>query len=289
VKIGHVGGLERWRKAVAVLGLAALAFAALAQTAAAQDRPSVPHWFWGRGYHSDNGATVRFVDPDGVVVPGVITTVVNGEWALTPSQSQTNTGRIEIIGSSGTRTTELLTLKLGGQQQITADQFTATSDGGTTDSGTTDSGTGAGAGSSTGSDSGTSGGATTSTPVDTSGGTVEMRIRARTAPDGRLEFGVQVRGQEMQFPSRRYFPRTIADNLINQWFESSVITLAEGFTGKIIARRLPSGGTEFGYRVEGRDDYLPRLNTFPAVYPTHNRWLSSHTTSVTWLMIEPPR
>ena len=284
MKIGHVGGLERWRKAVAVLGLAALAFAALAQTAAAQDRPSVPHWFWGRGYHSDNGATVRFVDPDGVVVPGVITTVVNGEWALTPSQSQTNTGRIEIIGSSGTRTTELLTLKLGGQQQITADQFTATSDGGTTDSGT-----GAGAGSSTSSDGGTSGGATTSTPVDTSGGTVEMRIRARTAPDGRLEFGVQVRGQEMQFPSRRYFPRTIADNLINQWFESSVITLAEGFTGKIIARRLPSGGTEFGYRVEGRDDYLPRLNTFPAVYPTHNRWLSSHTTSVTWLMIEPPR
>lgn len=287
MKIGHVGGLEQWRKAVAVLGLAALAFAALAQTAAAQDRPSVPHWFWGRGYHSDNGATVRFVDADGVVVPGVITTVVNGEWALTPSQSQTNTGRIQIIGSSGTRTTALLTLKLGGQQQITSDQFTATSagDGGTTDSGATDSGTGATGGSGT---TAPSGGATTA-PVDTSGGTVEMRIRARTAPDGRLEFGIQVRDQEMQFPTRRYFPRTIADNLINQWFESSVITLADGFTGKIIARRLPAGGTEFGFRVEGRDDYLPRLNTFPAVYPTHNRWLSSHTSSQTWLMIEPPR
>lgn len=282
MKIGHVGGLEQWRKAVAVLGLAALAFAALAQTAAAQDRPSVPHWFWGRGYHSDNGATVRFVDANGVVVPGVITTVVEGEWALTPSQSQTNTGRIEIIGSSGTRTTALLTLKLGGQQQITSDQFTATSAG---DGGTTDSGTGATSGSGT---TTPSGGATTA-PVDTSGGTVEMRIRARTAPDGRLEFGIQVRDQEMQFPTRRYFPRTIADNLINQWFESSVITLADGFTGKIIARRLPAGGTEFGFRVEGRDDYLPRLNTFPAVYPTHNRWLSSHTSSQTWLMIEPPR
>lgn len=282
MKIGHVGGLEQWRKAVAVLGLAALAFAALAQTAAAQDRPSVPHWFWGRGYHSDNGATVRFVDADGVVVPGVITTVVEGEWSLTPSQSQTNTGRIEIIGSSGTRTTALLTLKLGGQQQITSDQFTATSAG---DGGTTDSGTGATSGSAT---TTPSGGATTA-PVDTSGGTVEMRIRARTAPDGRLEFGIQVRDQEMQFPTRRYFPRTIADNLINQWFESSVITLTDGFTGKIIARRLPAGGTEFGFRVEGRDDYLPRLNTFPAVYPTHNRWLSSHTSSQTWLMIEPPR
>ena len=285
MKIGNVGGLRRWRNAAVLLGLAALAFAMLSQTAGAQDRQEgPPHWFWGRDFHSDNGATVRFVDADGMPVAGAVATIANGEWAVTPSLSQAPNGRVEIIGSSGTRQTEMLTLRVAGMTRLTADQFTAVSSGGTT--GSDAGGDSADAGADGGSDAGSG---ATAPPVDTSGGTVEMRIRARTAPDGRLEFGIQVRDQEMQFPQRRYFPRTIPDNLINRWFESTVITLADGFSGKIIARRAASGGTEFGFRVEGRDDYLPRLNTFPATYPTHNRWLSSHTTSQTWLMIEPPR
>ena len=281
MKIGNVGGLRRWRNAAALLGLAALAFAALAHTAGAQNQQSgPPHWFWGRDFHSDNGATVRFVDAEGMPVAGAVTTITNGEWAVTPSLEDATSGRLEIIGSSGTRQTEMLTLRVAGMTRLTPDQFSAVSGGGTTGAGTTTGGTDS---------AGDTGSGATAPPVDTSGGTVEMRIRARTAPDGRLEFGIQVRDQEMQFPQRRYFPRTIPDNQVNRWFESTVITLADGFSGKIIARRQPGGATEFGFRVEGREDYLPRLNTFPAVYPTHNRWLSSHTTSQTWLMIEPPR
>lgn len=288
MKIGNLGGLKRWRNAAALLGLAALAFAALAQTAGAQNRQEgPPHWFWGRDFHSDNGATVRFVGADGMPVAGAVYTIANGEWAVTPSLSQAATGRVQIIGSSGTRQTEVQTLRVAGMTQLTPDQFTAVSSDSGADEGA-DDGAGTGSGATPGADDGSDDDAAPP-PVDTSGGTVETRIRARTAPDGRLEFGIQVRDQEMQFPQRRYFPQTIPANLINRWFESNAITLADGFSGKIIARRLPSGGTEFGFRVEGRDDYLPRLNTFPAVYPTHNRWLSSHTASQTWLMIEPPR
>ena len=108
-------------------------------------------------------------------------------------------------------------------------------------------------------------------PQTTVANTLSLRIIARMLDDGRIEFGVRdATGVEI-LPDQRVFPITA---IANRWLHSSVIDFGNGFSGRIIARRLADGRTEFGFRVPGDEDVLPARRYFP-INPGHDRWLVS--------------
>ena len=108
-------------------------------------------------------------------------------------------------------------------------------------------------------------------PQTTVGNTLSLRIVARLLDDGRVEFGVRDAAGVEILPDQRVFP---AAAIANRWLHSSVIDFGDGFSGRIIARRLSDGRTEFGFRVLGYDDALPSRRYFP-ISPGHDRWLVS--------------
>ncbi len=101
--------------------------------------------------------------------------------------------------------------------------------------------------------------------------TLSLRIIARLLEDGRIEFGLRDHAGLEILPERRLFP---TNALPQRWLHSSVIELSGGVRGRIIARRLEGGNTEFGFRVSGYDDFLPEQRYFP-LDPGHERWLRS--------------
>ncbi len=106
---------------------------------------------------------------------------------------------------------------------------------------------------------------------------VEARIIARRADDGRIEFGMRV-DQKNALPQRRFFPATGPNH--GRWLESAELELEDGYLGQIIARRADDGRVEFGFRVEGHEDILPRARFFPSEGPDHNRWLRSSVSPI---------
>ena len=121
-------------------------------------------------------------------------------------------------------------------------------------------------------------------------GQAEVRIVARTAPNGRVEFGFQQRQPddswgERQLPSRRLFPVSTA---LGRWLQSSPLTLSVASTDvevRIVARTAPHDRVEFGFQQRQPDDswgerQLPSRRLFP-VSTALGRWLQSSPLTVT--------
>lgn len=108
---------------------------------------------------------------------------------------------------------------------------------------------------------------------------VEIEIIARLRPSGRIEFGVRVAGsREELFPARRFLP---ADPPTGRWLRSTPVSVDEIPVGSIIARRLSSERTEFGFRPDWdvHDDLFPQHRFFPSDAEV-DRWLRSSVISV---------
>ena len=261
---------RRGLQLLAAAGLAALLFALLAPSTGAQTPPP-PHWLYGQGYHSDNGATVRFVSSDGSEITRA--TIANGEWSLFPSQRQATSGRVELVSATSTRTTVAFDVEQGTLKNITPSEFTVVQtpepapepepEEEEEETETTTS---------------------TGTTAPSTGSTQTARIVARVSDNpgrvGRLEFGMRVEGSdEVITPRARYFPEDLPADRIDRWLRSSEIDLGNGVSGRVIARQRDDGRIEFAFDATDGGDCVPSRRYFPAAgssaYPTHNRWLNS--------------
>ena len=124
-------------------------------------------------------------------------------------------------------------------------------------------------------------------------GGVEVRIVARKAADGRVEFGLRQRladdsWGEIQLPSRRFFPTNVA---VGRWLQSSPLTLSapqvSGVVVRVVARKAADGRIEFGIRQRLGDDmwgetHLPPRRFFPTT-AAGGRWLQSAPLTLTTL------
>ena len=121
-------------------------------------------------------------------------------------------------------------------------------------------------------------------------GDVEVRVVARRAADGRVEFGVRQRLSddawgEAQLPSRRYFPTSA---VVGRWLQSSPVSLsatAAVVEVRVVARRAADGRVEFGLRHRFFDDawgeaQLPSRRFFPTSAVV-GRWLQSSPVTIT--------
>ncbi len=113
-----------------------------------------------------------------------------------------------------------------------------------------------------------------------SGDSESVRVIARAAADGRVEFGLRT-AQGDQTPRQRFFPASVTHS---RWLRSSPITLADGSAVRIIARR--SGARlEFGIRLgDDPENVLPRARFFP-LDTAHQRWLVSSALAVPTTMV----
>ncbi|MCE2525220.1 MAG: hypothetical protein J4F99_04475 [Acidimicrobiia bacterium] len=125
-------------------------------------------------------------------------------------------------------------------------------------------------------------------------GSAEVRIVARLLGNGKIELGLQQLQHdntwgERVFPRARLFPATAS---VGRWLVSSAITLsaaetADSFDGdvtvRIIARKSPDAGVEFGLQQRDNgtwsDRELPTRRFFPPTASV-NRWQSSSTLSL---------
>ena len=239
----------------AVAGLAALMLAVLVQNAGAQGTDGPPHWFWGLGYDADNGAVVRFVsEADGEEVARTV--ISGGTWAFLPHQSDAATGWIEIVDESGTRRTEVFTLGQGSITPIERNQFTLVVPPEPEPEPEPEAETGLAA------------------------ARIVARVSDNPGREGQLEFGMRIEGQtDVITPTARYFPASLPESRIGSWLRSSVIDLGNGVSGRVIARRLADGRTEFAFDATDGGDCVPSQRYFPAEgssrYPDHSNWLRS--------------
>ena len=119
-------------------------------------------------------------------------------------------------------------------------------------------------------------------------GDVEVRVVARRAADGRVEFGVRQRLSddtwgEAQLPSRRYFPTSA---VVGRWLQSSPVSLSAtaAVEVRVVARRAADGRVEFGLRHRFSDDawgeaQLPSRRFFPTSAVV-GRWLQSSPVTI---------
>lgn len=249
----------RARQLLAAAGLAVLLLAVLAPSTGAQGTPPPPHWLWGDGYHSDNGATVRFVSSDGTEITR--TTISNGRWALLPSQQQAAMGRVEIVSATGTRTTEEFNVEQGSLKQIMPSEFTAVAAPEPEPEPEPEE-------------------PATTLPSGVQNARIVARLSDNPGREGRLEFGMRVEGSDdVITPRARYFPEDLPERNIGSWLRSTEIDLGNGASGQIIARQLANGRVEFAFDATDGGDCVPSARYFPAAtesaYPDHNRWLNS--------------
>ena len=234
---------RRWLGGVGLLiGLATL-LAALAPPLGAQ-QPPTPHWLWGADLDSYVGAEVQAINQDGAEV-GSATVDSNGGWHIIVETSQATTVTLRLVTPTVTRATDPIDIYEGGFDAA----GTSIKDFHHTVSEST-------------------------LEVVEATETITVRIIARRADDGRIEFGMRGPDGQDILPPARYFPDGGPGH--SRWLRSSEIDFGDGFVGRIIARHVEADGrTEFGFRVEGYDDIFPQARFFPAVGPSHNRWLRS--------------
>ncbi len=236
-------GARRWTLRVVLVGLLAAAIVALAATADAQDHPQPPHWFWGNDAYAYAGATVTAIDADGNDV-GSGGVGSDGGWYVAVQSEDASRVKLRITNAKVTRETAYMDVKQGGFDPagVSISAFTNFVDDDLQET----------------------------VPPSS----IEVRIVARRADDGRIEFGMRDQHGEEIFPRARYFPNGGPGH--SRWLRSSEIDFGDGFVGRIVARFVEeTGRTEFGFRVEGYDDIFPRARFFPATGPDHNRWLTS--------------
>ena len=232
------GAARRWSLTIGLLaGLAAL-LVTLAPSLDAQ-QPPAPHWFWGNDADSYAGSEIKAINQNGVEVSsGIIGG--DGGWHVVVTRDDATQVKLRIVSSSGDRETALMDVIEGGfdSSGLSIRAFSPVAE-----------------------------------ELGDSDSTISVRIIARRAEDGRIEFGMRDPDGEDIFPRARYFPATGPDH--NRFLRSSEIDFGDGFTGRLIARRAPDGRVEFGFRVEGYEDIFPRARYFPATGPDHNRFLRS--------------
>ena len=228
-----------------VAGLLAL-LVTLAPTLDAQTPPPAPHWFWGRDAESYTGAQIQIIGEDGNIIAsaseesGVVDSA--GGWHVSVFASQSARVKLRLVTATVSRETDYMDVISGGFDpsglSITAFRNTVTAE--------------------------------VAVPTET----ITVRIIARRAADGRIEFGMRGPDGENILPPARFFPAAGPGH--SRWLRSTEIDFGSGFTGRIIARHVAvDGRTEFGFRVEGYDDIFPRARFFPAEGPDHNRFLRS--------------
>ena len=100
---------------------------------------------------------------------------------------------------------------------------------------------------------------------------IDVRIIARRLSDGRIEFALRAEGLPALLPRGRYFP---ANPSTPDWLPSSPVELHSTVIGRIRARRLSDGRTEFGFVDLGGNIIEPAVRYFPANAGA-NRWLQS--------------
>lgn len=269
-RVIHQTGL--WA-AISALAAALLLAVALAPQAGAQTQnpPAPPQWFYGfNDYDSLNGATVEALAADGTVIQGA--TIAGGEWGLEVFTTHVN-ARLRITNGDDIRETALIQLEVGKLTRIRLSEFT---------------------------------------PVEPdepeAAETIEAQVRARLAPDGRLEFGARRVGGEDVLPTGRFLPTSVVNGVITpqerithgRWLRSSPIDLGDGYVIRVIARVAPDGRIEFGFYLDGVDApvgqynsgdadpmFLPTGRYFPGTLERLgrngrdvNRWLSSTTVNI---------
>ena len=235
------GATRRWALGVALLaGLAVLAVG-LAPFAGAQENPLPPHWFWGTDLDSYVGDQVVALDQDGRQVSSDTVDSL-GSWSIAISPEDARTITFRLITDSGTRQTDSLDVIQGGfdAEGLSITDFKHR----------------------------------VADELADTGETLTVRIIARRADDGRIEFGMRGPDGEDILPPSRFFPDGGPGH--GRWLRSTVIDFGDGYEGRIIARYVEADGrTEFGFRVVGYDDIFPRARFFPPAGPDHNRWLRS--------------
>ena len=103
--------------------------------------------------------------------------------------------------------------------------------------------------------------------------TVTFRITARRHSDGRIEVALQPQGASRILPTARWVP---TDPAIGRWLHSSIITVDGRALGRISARGLADGRTEFNFlRADSGNRVLPSRRYIPAGDATN--WLHSTT------------
>lgn len=235
------GAARRWSLGVALLAALTILLINFAPSITAQDNPRPPHWFWGNDLDQYVGDQVVAINQDGVQV-GSTTVESRGEWTVTVSPEDARTVTLRLISDSGTRATDPLDVMDGGfdSDGLSISDFRHR----------------------------------ISEELGGSDATIAVRIIARRADDGRIEFGMRDPSGAEIFPRARFFPQGGPGH--TRWLRSSLIDFGDGFEGRIIARYVDADGrTEFGFRVEGYEDLFPRARFFPASGPDHNRFLRS--------------
>ncbi|MXV81283.1 MAG: hypothetical protein F4X58_12745 [Chloroflexi bacterium] len=235
------GATRRWSLGVALLAALTILLINFAPSITAQDNPRPPHWFWGQDLDLYVGDQVVAINQDGQQVAST-TVDSRGTWSLTVSPENARTVTLRLISDSGTRATDPLDVMDGGfdAEGISITDFRHR----------------------------------ISEELGGSDATIAVRIIARRADDGRIEFGMRGPDGEEILPPRRFFPAGGPGH--TRWLRSTEIDFGDGFVGNIIARYVEADGrTEFGFRVAGYDDHFPTRRFFPATGPDHDRWLSS--------------
>ena len=97
------------------------------------------------------------------------------------------------------------------------------------------------------------------------------KIVARRLTDGRIEFGFQPAFGARALPRARFFPVNARSG---RWLNSSSVTLNGVAVGRISARRLLDGRTEFTFLPDVGERVVPRVRFFPAGRSATG-WLSS--------------
>lgn len=114
-------------------------------------------------------------------------------------------------------------------------------------------------------------GSASGTMTPARGQVIEVRIVARRLADGRIEFGLRPKGLTSLLPRSRYFP---ANARTGSWLQSSSVVLGSEVLGRIRARRLSDGRTEFGFVDSAGLPITPKVRFFPLGAPA-NTWLQS--------------
>ena len=232
------GATRRWVLSVALLAGLATLLVTLAPSINAQ-QPEAPHWFWGRDADLYSGAVIKAFNQNGVEIDtgpeGSGVIDAEGGWFVVVSLDDATHVTLRIVSASGDHETALMDV-IDGEFNPSGLSITAFA------------------------------------PIVEE--TIAVRIIARRADDGRIEFGMRGPDGADILPPARFFPNGGPGH--SRWLRSTVIDFGDGFEGRLIARYVEADGrTEFGFRVVGHDEIFPQARFFPAEGPNHNRWLRS--------------
>jgi len=239
---------RRLGMSIALLAGLAVLLVSLTPRVHSQLPPPAPHWYWGIDADAYAGAEIKVFDQDGneviIDAEGSGRVDSDGGWWVAVLQLQATQIRLRLITDSIARETDLLDVISGGFdprgtsiadfKHVVTDSISSIGD----------------------------------------SATISVRIIARRAEDGRIEFGMRGPDGVNILPPARFFPDGGPGHSL--WLRSTEIDFGGGYVGWIIARYVEADGrTEFGFQVEGYEDIFPRARFFPADGPDHNRWLRS--------------